>query len=133
MSERAIVQVFERCHELEVVDIVPARWNPAQDLLLWQTVSTQYCCLHVCLLVLMNSTVLSTCYSHAVYMLSTWSRHLVSDSMCGIYGMPKVVGVESLAALLLGTEKLAVLCVVCLFPPAECFQAALHESRQYSE
>ena len=39
VSERAIVQVFERCHELEVVDIVPARWSAAQDLLLWQTVS----------------------------------------------------------------------------------------------
>ena len=50
VSERAIVQVFERCHELEVVDIVPARWNPAQDLLLWQTVSplaTQHVLHHV--------------------------------------------------------------------------------------
>ena len=42
VSERAIVQVFERCHELEVVDIVPARWHAAQDLLLWQTVSFSY-------------------------------------------------------------------------------------------
>ena len=38
VSERSIVQVFERCHELEVVDIVPARWGAAQDMLLWQTV-----------------------------------------------------------------------------------------------
>ena len=33
------MQVFERCHELEVIDIVPARWHAAQDLLQWQTVS----------------------------------------------------------------------------------------------
>ena len=38
VSERSIVQVFERCHELKVVDIVPARWSAAQDMLLWQTV-----------------------------------------------------------------------------------------------
>lgn len=38
VSERSIVQVFERCHELEVVDIVPARWSAVQDMLLWQTV-----------------------------------------------------------------------------------------------
>ncbi len=42
VSERAIVQVFERCHELEVIDIVPARWHAAQDLLLWQTVSSAH-------------------------------------------------------------------------------------------
>ena len=46
VSERAIVQVFERCHELEVVDIVPARWHAAQDLLLWQTVSFSYIYAH---------------------------------------------------------------------------------------
>lgn len=38
VSERAIVQVFERCHELEIVNIVPARWSAVQDMLLWQTV-----------------------------------------------------------------------------------------------
>ncbi len=52
VSERAIVQVFERCHELEVVDIVPARWHAAQDLLLWQTVSFAHTCVnaygHMC-------------------------------------------------------------------------------------
>lgn len=31
--------MFERCHELEVVDLVPARWTAAQDLLLWHLVS----------------------------------------------------------------------------------------------
>ena len=36
------MQVFERCHELEVVDIVPARWTAAQDMLLWQTVQLQH-------------------------------------------------------------------------------------------
>lgn len=39
VSEQSIVQVFERCHELEVVDLVPARWTAAQDLLLWHLVS----------------------------------------------------------------------------------------------
>lgn len=38
VSEQSIVQVFERCHELEVVDLVPSRWTAAQDLLLWHLV-----------------------------------------------------------------------------------------------
>lgn len=38
VSERSIVQVFERCHELEIVNIVPATWSAVQDMLLWQTV-----------------------------------------------------------------------------------------------
>lgn len=38
VSEQSIVQIFERCHELEVVDLVPSRWTAAQDLLLWHLV-----------------------------------------------------------------------------------------------
>ena len=65
VSERAIVQVFERCHELEVIDIVPARWHAAQDLLLWQTVSFAHTCANTHLLYVFYIDI----YHHHTYVI----------------------------------------------------------------